>query len=92
MRFLLGFLHTFMQRIDTLQQFDHLVKANSPKPVPEGTSPAAAARLPQQHTSPYLLAKVVRARERLEAELVVEAEETLLGKQAAEGKTPPPPS
>jgi len=77
-----------------MKQFDHLVKANSLRPVPEGISPAAAARLPQQHTSPYLLAKVVRARERLEAELVVEAEEKLLGKQAevAEGKTPPPPS
>lgn len=50
--------------------------------------------MPQQHTSQYLLAKVVRARERLEAELVVEAEETLLGKEAAEAgnKTPPPPS
>jgi hypothetical protein len=71
------------------------VKANTPKPVPEGTSPAAAARLPQQHTSQYLLAKIVRARERLEAEMVVEAEEQLIGKEAANSANsspPPPPS
>jgi hypothetical protein len=40
-----------------------------------------------------LLAKIVRARERLEAEMVVEAEETLLGKEFGEAatKSPPPP-
>lgn len=76
-----------------MKQFDHLVKANSPKPLPEGISAAAAARLPTQYTSVYLLAKVVRARERLEAEMVVEAEEQLLGKEAAaEESTKPPPS
>ncbi|PVG02500.1 hypothetical protein CPB86DRAFT_751208 [Serendipita vermifera] len=77
-----------------MKSFDHLMKANTPKPIPEGTSPAAAARLPQQHTSRYLLAKVVRARERLEAEMVVEAEEQLIGKEAANGANsqPPPPS
>lgn len=71
------------------QQFDHLIKANSPKPLPEGVTQAQATRLQQQHTSQYLLAKVVRARERLEAEMVVEAEEVLLGKEAAEGTKPP---
>ncbi|CAG7850651.1 SubName: Full=Uncharacterized protein {ECO:0000313/EMBL:CCA68322.1} [Serendipita indica DSM 11827] len=74
-----------------MKHFDHLVKANSPKPIPEGTSPAAAARLQQQHTSLYLLAKVVRARERLEAEMVAAAEEQLIGKeQASHTKDTPP--
>ncbi|KAG8834715.1 hypothetical protein FRC17_007621 [Serendipita sp. 399] len=76
-----------------MKQFDHLVKANTPRPPPEGTPPAAAAKLPQQHTSTYLLAKVVRARERLEAEVVALSEEQLIGKDAvnAAAKDPPPP-
>ncbi|KAG8808036.1 hypothetical protein FRC19_006163 [Serendipita sp. 401] len=76
-----------------MKQFDHLFKANTPKPPPEGISPAAAAKLPQPHTSLYLLAKVVRARERLEAEVVGLAKEQIIGKEAANAaaKEPPPP-
>lgn len=74
-----------------LQQFDHLLKVNSPRLPPEGISAAEFARMPQPHTSVYLLAKVIRARERLEAEMVVEAEERLLARGSTEATSKSPP-
>jgi hypothetical protein len=53
------------------QRFDHLVKANSPRPFTES---GPSGRGTNSHTSHYLLSKVVRARERLQAEVQVAEE------------------
>lgn len=78
-----------------LQNYEHLFKANSAPPPPENSTAGRAAK--QQHWSHYLQSKVVRAKERLEAELasaVAEAEASTAKSaesQAAESSTQPPP-
>ncbi|KAI0779386.1 Pam16-domain-containing protein [Fomes fomentarius] len=65
-----------------LQNYEHLFKANTPPPPP--AKPASGKQVPPTH-SHYLQSKVVRAKERLEAELKAElAEEN--------SPSPPPPS
>ncbi|TFK91328.1 protein transporter [Polyporus arcularius HHB13444] len=76
-----------------LQHYEHLFKANSPPPAPPKP---AAGRQVQAYHSHYLQSKVVRARERLDAEL-----KAALGEDATApppsseaqqpGSTPPPP-
>ncbi|KAI0266708.1 Pam16-domain-containing protein [Gloeopeniophorella convolvens] len=67
-----------------LQNYEHLFKANAPPEAPP--KPAAGSRgAPAPRQSHYLQSKVVRARERIEAELKVAAEEP------PSPPTPPPP-
>ncbi|KAI0705048.1 protein transporter [Cerioporus squamosus] len=79
-----------------LQNYEHLFKANSPPPAP--AKPAAGRQVPQFH-SHYLQSKVVRARERLDAELKAALGEDATAAPSPEsqqqqqpGSTPPPPS
>ncbi|KAF9051046.1 hypothetical protein BDZ89DRAFT_1056934 [Hymenopellis radicata] len=52
---------------NVLQHYEHLLKANSPPPpLPKGTTGKAPPPKPHSH---YIQSKVVRARERIEAEL-----------------------
>ncbi|OCH84541.1 protein transporter, partial [Obba rivulosa] len=74
-----------------MQRYEHLFKANSPPPAP--AKPAAATsrggKQPPSHAySHYLQSKVVRARERIEAEMKLAEEPVAEAPQA----TPPPPS
>ncbi|KZT57744.1 hypothetical protein CALCODRAFT_405085, partial [Calocera cornea HHB12733] len=48
-----------------LQKYEHLFKQNSPPPPPEAGKPAPKVPPPYSH---YLQSKVVRAKERIEAE------------------------
>jgi import inner membrane translocase subunit TIM16 len=67
------------------QNYEHLFKANSPAPPPPKTdSPPSGRLIPPSH-SHYLQSKVVRARERIEAELKI-AENP-----SETGQPPPPP-
>ncbi|RPD78810.1 hypothetical protein L226DRAFT_532114 [Lentinus tigrinus ALCF2SS1-7] len=77
-----------------LQHYEHLFKANSPPAAP--AKPASGRQAPPAH-SHYLQSKVVRARERLDAELKAElGEDVAAAPPPAEaqqtGSTPPPPS
>ena len=67
-----------------IQRFEHLVKANSPRPLTESGPPGRGTG---SYTSHYLLSKVVRARERLQAEVQV-AEEVSVSSPPPAG--PPP--
>ena len=82
----------------TLQNYEHLFKANSP---PAAPAKPASGRQAQPIHSHYLQSKVVRARERLDAALkaalgedsatsTVPQAEAQAGSQS--GPTPPPPS
>ncbi|KAK7472609.1 mitochondrial import inner membrane translocase subunit TIM16 [Stygiomarasmius scandens] len=78
-----------------LSNYEHLFKANSPPPPPPKGTPTSGSRAKAVPTnSHYLQSKVVRARERIEAELKVASE---VEKSAAESEspssssTPPPP-
>ncbi|TFY83607.1 hypothetical protein EWM64_g399 [Hericium alpestre] len=62
-----------------LKNYEHLFKANSP-PAPQKPAPGARANPPFH--SHYLQSKVIRARERIEAE----------AKAGAEPPAPPPPA
>ncbi|KAM5538916.1 hypothetical protein V8D89_007411 [Ganoderma adspersum] len=64
-----------------LQNYEHLFKQNSPPPPPEKPVPRSSKTMPPAH-SHYLQSKVVRARERLDAELKA---------SLAEENPPPPP-
>lgn len=67
---------------------------NSPPPPPEAVKPRAAGKQPAYvpTNSHYLQSKVVRARERIEAELKVASEDTTAeGAASHEAPTPPPP-
>ena len=79
-----------------LQRYEHLFKVNSPPPPPE--KPVSGKPRPQ-YWSHYLQSKVVRAKERLEAEMKTatsEAEAATKDAGEAAQKTgneaPPPPS
>ncbi|KAF9461307.1 Pam16-domain-containing protein [Collybia nuda] len=82
-----------IKRGDAMEQltksYEHLFKANSPAPKPE--KPVSAKLTPPSH-SHYLQSKVVRARERIEAELKIP--ETLTTEAPTTGTsapgTPPP--
>lgn len=67
-----------------MQNYDHLFKANSPAPKPD--KPVSAKLTPPSH-SHYLQSKVVRARERIEAELKIA--ETPAAESPAAGTTAP---
>ncbi|KAH7925960.1 protein transporter [Leucogyrophana mollusca] len=62
---------------NVLKNYEHLFKVNSPRPPPE--APKAGARAGKQPAPPahshYLQSKVIRAKERIEAELKVAVEE-----------------
>ena len=73
------------------QHYEHLFKANSPPPPPE--KPAAGTKKPSiQAYSHYLQSKVVKARERLEAELAAQAEPDPVGQAHSAEKPAPPPT
>ncbi|KAH9961281.1 hypothetical protein BC827DRAFT_1203589 [Russula dissimulans] len=57
-----------------LQCYEHLFRANAPPEVPPTAAPGARGTPAPRH-SHYLQSKVVRARERIEAELEIAAEE-----------------
>jgi len=57
-----------------LQSYEHLFKANSPPEVPPKATPGARGAPTSRH-SHYLQSKVVRARERIEAEAEIAAAE-----------------
>ncbi|EIM82920.1 uncharacterized protein STEHIDRAFT_133717 [Stereum hirsutum FP-91666 SS1] len=65
---------------DVLRNYEHLFKANSPPTAPPKPPPGQKAVPPTAH-SHYVQSKVVRARERIEAELKIAEEEP---------PTPPP--
>jgi len=67
-----------------LRNYEHLFKANAPPEASPKTGSGARSMATPQH-SHYLQSKVVRARERIEAELKIAAEEP-------EPPTSPPPS
>ncbi|KAL0575601.1 mitochondrial import inner membrane translocase subunit TIM16 [Marasmius crinis-equi] len=71
-----------------LENYEHLFKANSPPP-PPAPSHAKPKALPAH--SHYLQSKVVRARERIEAELQI-ANEKPAENTAPNAQAPPPPS
>ncbi|EJD02834.1 protein transporter [Fomitiporia mediterranea MF3/22] len=73
-----------------LRNYQHLFKVNSPPPPPE--KPVASSRARSQYWSHYLQSKVVRAKERLEAEMKtsVEAEAELTAKTAEKPTNEPP--
>ncbi|KAH9942445.1 uncharacterized protein BXZ73DRAFT_88018 [Epithele typhae] len=74
-----------------LQSYEHLFKANSP-PAPK-EKPASARQAAPAH-SHYLQSKVVRAKERLDAELKadLEAENPAPPPEPEASNQPPPPS
>ncbi|GLB37134.1 putative pam16 [Lyophyllum shimeji] len=79
---------------NVLKNYEHLFKANSPLPAPTPEK-AARGKAPAPAHSHYLQSKVVRARERIEAELKL-ASETPLASAAEAPVTPgatqaPPP-
>lgn len=75
------------------QNYEHLFKANSPPPPPENPPPG---RQKPQYWSLYLQSKVVRAKERIEAELKSAVEEEISAAKASQkppetsGPSPPP--
>ena len=81
-----------------MQNYDHLFKMNSPASAPppsEAPTPRSAAG--KQPVLPfhshYLQSKVVRARERIEAELkVAEEDAAAAGDPGSRPQDPPPPS
>ncbi|KAJ3982399.1 hypothetical protein F5890DRAFT_370417 [Lentinula detonsa] len=78
-----------------LKQYEHLFKANSPPPPPSKPATAPKARSTGQFYSHYLQSKVVRARERIEAErkMPVEVEVEAVGQktESSSSSQPPPP-
>lgn len=56
------------------QNYEHLFKANAPAEAPPTNAPAGRGAAIPRH-SHYLQSKVVRARERIEAELEIAGEE-----------------
>ncbi|KAI0745980.1 hypothetical protein C8Q76DRAFT_46422 [Earliella scabrosa] len=73
-----------------LQNYEHLFKQNSPPPPP---AKPVSAKQPQPAHSHYLQSKVVRAKERLEAELKAElAEKEAPPPPPPDAPSPPPPS
>lgn len=70
----------FADLTSTQQNYEHLFKANSPPTAPPKPPPGQKAVPPTAH-SHYVQSKVVRARERIEAELKIAEEEP---------PTPPP--
>lgn len=78
-----------------MQNYDHLFKVNSPPPAPEKGAKPAAGKKTLAFYSHYLQSKVVRARERLEAESKLaetpaEAEAEV-PKAEDSSSSPPPP-
>ncbi|KII92252.1 hypothetical protein PLICRDRAFT_50668 [Plicaturopsis crispa FD-325 SS-3] len=74
-----------------MKHYEHLFKANSPPPPPpKGTPPPTGRQAPIPTHSHYLQSKVVRARERIEAELKI-AEEPAPAAEAGSNPNPPPP-
>ena len=75
------------------QNYEHLFKANSPPPPPENPPPG---RQKPQYWSLYLQSKVLRAKERIEAELKSAVEEEISATKASQkppetsGPSPPP--
>ncbi|ETW80486.1 mitochondrial import inner membrane translocase, partial [Heterobasidion irregulare TC 32-1] len=65
-----------------MRNYEHLYKANSPPAAPPKSTPGTRGAAPSSY-SHYIQSKVVRARERIEAELKVAEEPPT---------TPPPPS
>ncbi|KDN45190.1 hypothetical protein RSAG8_05105, partial [Rhizoctonia solani AG-8 WAC10335] len=60
---------------EIVKRYEALFKQNSPPPPPESGSAAKSKKAPAPAWSHYLQSKVVRARERLEAEAQVAAED-----------------
>lgn len=72
-----------------LQHYEHLFKANSPPAAPPKPQPGKKAT--PQFWSHYLQSKVVRARERIEAETKAAEAESAAPTQDANAPPPPPP-
>ncbi|CUA66841.1 hypothetical protein RSOLAG22IIIB_00290 [Rhizoctonia solani] len=73
---------------EIVKRYEALFKQNSPPPPPEpGSAGAKSKKTPIPSWSHYLQSKVVRARERLEAEAQVAAEDGP-NKETAEAKEP----
>ncbi|EIW63457.1 protein transporter [Trametes versicolor FP-101664 SS1] len=72
-----------------VQNYEHLFKANSP---PEKAPKPTPGKQPVPTNSHYLQSKVVRAKERLEAELKVPEEEAAAPPPPPDAPTTPPPS
>ncbi|KLO20304.1 protein transporter [Schizopora paradoxa] len=75
----------------TLRNYEHLFKANSPPPPPEKP---VAGRAKAAYHSHYLQSKVVRAKERLDAEVKVAVDGDAASTSPAEAQhptSPPPP-
>jgi import inner membrane translocase subunit TIM16 len=81
----------------TPQNYEHLFKMNSPASPSSSETPTPRPTAGKQPTIPshshYLQSKVVRARERIEAELKIAQEDAAApATHEAPGSTPPPPS
>ncbi|KAF8993698.1 hypothetical protein BDQ17DRAFT_1401568 [Cyathus striatus] len=72
-----------------LKNYEHLFKANSPAPAPKPEGPVTSRKAPIPSHSHYLQSKVVRARERIEAELKT-VEETAEAGAPNTGPSSPP--
>ncbi|EKM54610.1 uncharacterized protein PHACADRAFT_197043 [Phanerochaete carnosa HHB-10118-sp] len=73
-----------------LQHCEHLFKANSPPAAPPKPQPGKKST--SQYWSHYLQSKIVRARERIEAETKAAEAEHSAPIQNADAPPPPPPS
>ena len=81
---------SILRLTSSAQNYEHLFKANSPAPPPPKMDPPPSGKqvaLPSH--SHYLQSKVVRARERIEAESKVASETA--GSATGAGQPPPPP-
>jgi len=67
----------------TSQRYEHLFKQNSPSETTAPAKPVAGKRTQVKYYSHYLQSKVVRARERIEAEHKL---------QSTSSEPPPPPT
>ncbi|KIK67063.1 hypothetical protein GYMLUDRAFT_69258 [Collybiopsis luxurians FD-317 M1] len=75
-----------------LKHYEHLFKANEPPPSPpKPTTPSPRGKSIAQYQSHYIQSKVVRARERIEAENKMIAETDSAADTSSESHPPPPP-
>jgi len=75
----------------TLQRYEHLFKQNSLPEVTTPTKPVAGKRVPVKYHSHYLQSKVVRARERIEAEHKLQSTSSEPAPQPTPESPPPNP-
>ncbi|THU95343.1 protein transporter [Dendrothele bispora CBS 962.96] len=75
-----------------LNNYEHLFKANSPPPPPPKGTPTSGSRAKATPAhSHYLQSKVIRARERIEAELEVASETEKVAESESASSSPPSP-